>query len=624
MPSVRTVWSAVTGAARSTLTRGIRQTPWLYDAARSTYFDLANLRLTQDLAYREWLQAHRVSGSSLAQRRLHSRSWERQRYLSLVVDVAGADPGQALRLVRSVVTQAYEQWELLVCSDLPFPLPERGLEQERIRTLARPGSRVERLNEALERCQGDFVCFLTTDDVLYPTTCYELVAALEACPGAEVSYGGEDLVDLENRPTGTRYRRREPFFKPDWNPELLRSAPYLGSATLLRTSLVRAVGGFRDLTGADDPQLQLWDLQLRVTERAAGVAHVVEPVASRRAGLATIRLPDEAGAETGITAGVTAVLRSAATAEGRPDAAVRRQPELPEAWQTRYPVVGEPLVSIVVPSKNQLQVVRRCIESVLDLTAYQKYEIVLVDTGSDDPQVRQWYAETADHDDRFRVVDWPEQPWSYARSCNEGAHQARGEVLVMLNNDTEVLDPDWLDVLVGEAQRPEVGAVGCLLLYPDATTVQHAGVGLGIKGVAGNSLAGLRLDQDLSRTQRTLLWTRRATTAVTAACLAVRAEVYHQVDGFDEAFRVTFNDVDLCCRIGELGLRNVYTPYTRLLHHESLSVATTVAGGRDWSELTEAAELFRQRWGALLERDPQMNPHLSKATTSYRLVHRGR
>ncbi len=615
MPSVRSALSGITGTVRSTLKWGARRAPGLYDAARNAYFRLANLRLAQDLAYQDWLRGHRVPGSALAQRRLRSREWDLQRYLSVVVDVTGADPNQALRLIRSVVTQAYENWELIICSDRPFSLPRRGFEQERIRQSIGPGGRVDRLNAALERCQGDFVCFLTPDDVLYPDTCYELIAALEDCPDADVAYGGEDLVDFGGR-GALRYRRREPLFKPDWNPELLRSLPYLGTVTLLRTSLVRAVGGLRELAGTEDPMLLLWDLQLRMTRAGAGVAHAIGTVASRRAGLSAPGLDRDHD--------VVDLLGAAAIAEGRPDVIVRRQPELPQVWQTRYPVVGEPLVSIVIPSKNQLPVVRRCIDSVLDVTSYQNYEIVLVDTGSDDPRVLSWYDEVADQDDRFRLVDWPEQPWSYARSCNEGARRARGEVLVMLNNDTEVLDPDWLEVLVGEAQRPQVGAVGCLLLYPDAVTVQHAGIGLGIKGVAGNSLAGLRLDQEQSRTQRMMLWTRRATTAVTAACLAVRAELFAQVGGFDEAFRVTFNDVDLCCRIGELGLRTIYTPYTRLLHHESLSVATAISGGRDWSELTEAADLFQQRWAPLLERDPQMNPHLSKATTSYRLIHHGR
>ncbi len=598
MPSIRAAARPLLGVAKTTVRRALRQMPWLEDLARDAYFDVANRPWVQDRAYQEWLEAHRLFGHALTHRRLRAREWTRQRFVSIVLDLTGAGTEAAARAIAGITGQAYENWELVVVRDTTLP-GDRARPEHRVQTVISGASRAARLTAGLARCHGDLVCLLTADDVLYPDSLYELCSALDAEPDAAIVYGGEDLVSLGQRP-----RRHDPFFKPDWNPELLRSLPYLGSFTLLSAAVVREVGGIRDLGAEATHDDLLWDLQLRVVEAGRRVAHAVVPVASRVFGPVT----------------TASAARELLAGDGLD---IRPQPELPGAWQTRHPVTGSPLVSIVIPSKNQLAVVRRCVESVLGKTGYQAYEVVLVDTGSDAPGVREWYAEVAARDDRFRVVEWPEQPFSYARACNEGARQSRGDVLVMLNNDTEVLDADWLDVLVGEAQRPEVGAVGCLLLYPDGRTVQHAGIGLGIKGVAGNSLTGLRIDEGMSRTQRTMLWTRRATSAVTGACLAVRKGVYEEVGGFDEAFRVTFNDVDLCLRINERGYRTVYTPYTRLLHHESVSVSVADAGRRDWTELYAAADLFKQRWGALTLRDPQMNPHLSKGTTSYRLVHHG-
>jgi GT2 family glycosyltransferase len=442
------------------------------------------------------------------------------------------------------------------------------------------------------------------DDVLYRDSFDALAAAVDTEPDADLVYGGDDIAVVAHDHQGVEHvARRDPFFKPGWNPELLHSMPYLGTVTWFRRSQVVAAEGLRDLAGGE-----LWDLQLRLTRGGAKVAHAEGIVAGRVSGAAPV--PD---------ATATRLLKAALAAEGTPTCTVAPG-HLPGTWSVRYPLVGEPLVSIVIPSKNAFDVVRRCVESIYATTSYTSFEVVLVDTGSDDQEVLRWYDEVAELHESFRVVDWLEQPFSYAKSCNAGAEASRGEILVMLNNDTEVLEPTWLEVLVAEAQRPEIGVVGCLLLYPDRLTVQHAGIGLGIKTVAGNSLSGLRLDGRLTRTQELMLWTRRATTAVTAACIAVRKAVYFRVGGFDPELRITFNDVDLCLRIGAVGYRSVYTPDVRLLHHES----KTIAPSRDWTELFAAADLFRSRWADVVAHDPQLNRHLARTTTSYRLPFHGR
>jgi GT2 family glycosyltransferase len=585
-------------AAKSVVRRGLDKAPGAARMARAAYFTGLNWGTTQQLAYRAWLDRRSEDAASrIPIGRTASPT------VSVVLDVVGQSEDGARRAVARVLAQTYENWDLTVTADTATT-PDAP-QSRRHRVLVGAGSSaVERMNAGLEVCDADFVIFVGPDDILYPDTLAALAATVLEDPRADIAYGGDDIAVVTVDRHGVEHvARRDPFFKPDWNPELLHSTPYLGTVTLLRTSRVVAASGLRDLPGAE-----LWDLHLRLTRLGARVVHADGIVAGRISSRPRM---------TGKTA--TNLLDDALAAENSPSCTVAPG-HLPGIWSVRYPVVGEPPVSIVIPSRNALDVVSRCVESIYDTTSYRAFEIVLVDTGSDDPAVLEWYDDMARLHESFRVVHWPEQPFSYANSCNAGAAEALGDVLVMLNNDTEVLDPSWLEVLVGEAQRPEVGIVGCLLLYPDRHTVQHAGIGLGIKSVAGNSLAGLRLDGRLSRTQGLMLWTRRTTTAVTAACIAMRKTLYDEVSGFDPELRITFNDVDLCLRVGAKGYRIVYTPDVRLLHHESKTIAPT----RDWSELYAAGALFRSRWGDLVARDPQMNRHLARTTTSYRLPFHGR
>jgi len=598
VPEPHDLAGRVTRSAKKLARKGLEKAPEAARLARRWYFAVLNWSTTQQIAYRAWLRmrareaeqpARAVGGASPT--------------VSVVLDVAGQSPAAAERAVARVLAQTYENWDLTITSDaLATPHVARS-RRHRIVSLE-SSALAERVNAALTRCDGDFLVVVGPDDVLYPDSFATLAAALSDDPSADIVYGGDDVAVLAIDHRGVeQVARRDPFFKPGWNPELLHSMPYLGTVTWFRTSQVVAAGGLRDVQGAE-----LWDSQLRLTRGGATCAHAEGIVAGRIAGAS--RVPDASAVE---------VLEAALAAEGTPTCTVAPG-HIPGTWSVRYPISGEPLVSIVIPSKNAFDIVRRCVESIYATTAYPSFEVILVDTGSDDPDVLRWYEDVAARHDSFRVIDWPEQPFSYAKSCNAGADAARGEILVMLNNDTEVLEPSWLEVLVAEAQRPEVGAVGCLLLYPDRLTVQHAGIGLGIKTAAGNSLSGLRLDGRLTRTQQLMLWTRRATTAVTAACIAVRKAVYFRVGGFDPELRITFNDVDLCLRIAALGYRSVYTPDVRLLHHESKTIAPT----RDWTELFAAADLFKSRWADVIARDPQLNRHLARTTTSYRLPFHGR
>lgn len=557
-----------------------------------------------DVPYEAYRDAVALDAASLEALRHETAGWAGRPLVSVLVAVYDPPP-EFLRLcVGSVLAQAYDRWELCLVDDAsPDPatwelLTALARDDERIRVGRRAtnGGISAATNDALAMAAGDYCCLLDHDDVLAPEALAELVRVIRADPGTDVVYSDEDRVTADGR------RHLAPHFKPDFSPDQLFGVNLVTHLACLRTSVLRDVGGFDPACdGAQD-----WDLFLRVAAVTDRIRHVPRVLYSWRLHDRSTAA-DMTSKPYAIAAQRRAVEKAlAAAGEG---ATVEQDPTWPAYWRVRHPVVGTPLVSIVIPSKDSLAVVRRCVDSVLARSTYTRFEIVLVDTGSSDPAVWEWYAETARTDDRFRLEHWSGSPFSYADSCNTGAAQSRGEILVMLNNDTEVVSPDWLETLVAEAQRPRVGAVGCLLLYPGADTVQHAGISLGVgDAVAVNTLSGAPVAAPLSIAQHMQLYVRRNVSAVTAACLAIRREVWEEMGGFDTELRVTYNDVDLCCRLGAAGYRIVYTPYATLLHHEGVSVRRLTDDDRDLAEFRQARSLFASRWAGLMERDPYRNP----------------
>ncbi|HBX79846.1 MAG: glycosyltransferase family 2 protein [Propionibacteriaceae bacterium] len=412
---------------------------------------------------------------------------------------------------------------------------------------------------------------------LWPNALAEVVRRINADPTLDAIYTDEEDFGLH------------PLFKPEWNRELAESTDLLGGLVVVRSSVL--------------------------TPAAAGhgrTQRILEEV--DRVG----RLPAVLVTAPAATADPVAVAQHLVAA-GLQGADVQTTAD-PAVVEVSPALLGRPMVSIVIPSRNSLGIVRRCLESVAGLSTYDHYEIVLVDTGSDDPEVWAYYADFAALHKNFVVVPFGEKPFSYSLSCNLGAAKSKGEVLIFLNNDTEVITPEWMERLVAEAQRPGVAAVGPLLLFPGGRRIQHAGVGVGFGAVAANLLSGVAIKGPMTRTQHLLASCRRGTSAVTGACLAVRAEVFWSVGGFDPELRITFNDVDLCCAMGRLGYTNVYVPQVRLLHHESVSVNKLVAGRRDWVEVDAALDLMRRRWADLIADDPALNPNLDRGDARCRFA----
>ncbi|MFZ1250253.1 MAG: glycosyltransferase family 2 protein [Candidatus Microsaccharimonas sp.] len=536
--------------------------------------------------------------------------------ISVVVPTYNTKPEFLRDCIESVQAQVYQNWELCIVDDASPNAEVRRIikkyaaSDDRIKFKALKSNKhiAGATNEAVAMAKGEFIGLFDHDDMLWPNALLEVVGALNKDKKLDFLYSDEDKI------SESRYEHFSPFFKPDWNPDFLHSVNYITHFAVVRTTLLNSLGGLQaEYNGAQD-----WDLFLRVTSATKRIYHIPKVLYSWRVhDLSTAKSTD---AKPYVIHAQHKALKDDLTRKGYPNAIVERDEVHTGYWKVTYPIVGDPLVSIVIPTKNQHKIVKRCIDSIIEKTTYTNYEIILVDTGSTEANVRSWYkAITAQHNN-IKVVDWPEQPFSYARSCNEGARNTKGDILIMLNNDTEVITPQWIELLSGDAQRSEVGAVSCLLFFPDGHHIQHAGVGVGLGGVAANSFSMMTLQHAMSQTQHLMINTRHNMTAVTAACLAIRKNVFDEIGGFDEEFRVTYNDVDLCLRLYEAGYQNLYTPHVRLLHHESISVGLPEEiAKRDTTEFNAAKDMFRTRWKKYIDNDPNLNPNLSKDNALYEL-----
>lgn len=565
-------------------------------------------------AYTVWLHENFPDFIEIAKLRKEAAGFKYNPLISIVVPTYNTDLGFLRDCFDSVLGQVYENWELCVVDDaspnneVREVIKEYAAQDERIKYkfLEKNHHIAGASNAAIEMCTGEFVALFDHDDLLWPNALFEVVKALNKDNKLDFIYTDEDKI------TEDRFEHLGPFFKPDWNPDFLHSVNYITHFTTIRKSVLDKVNGFNEqYNGAQD-----WDLFMRITSVTQCIHHIPKIVYSWRVhALSTAKSTD---AKPYVVGAQHKALTDDLRRKGYDNAIVEQDKKHKGYWNVTYPVQGEPLISIVIPSKNLYKVVKRCIESIYAKTTYKNFEIILVDTGSTDQKCWSWYAKLQKEHSNFTLVKWPEQPFSYARSCNKGAEIAKGELLLMLNNDTEVITPNWLELLAGDAQRPEIGAVGNLLFFPDRYHIQHAGVGVGLGGVAANSFSMMTLEQKMSQTQHLMLNTKHDMTAVTAACLMMRRALFMKVGGFDEQFRVTYNDVDLCLRIYEKGYQNLYTPHVRLVHHESISVgAPEEIKKRDTAEFRAAKELFQKRWAKYVAHDPNLNSNLNKDNAFY-------
>jgi GT2 family glycosyltransferase len=549
-----------------------------------------------DAQYRVWLQRHRLTRQDIARIKAAVQTFAYVPLISIITPVYNTDETWLRKAIESVRAQIYPRWELCLVNDASTKPDVRSILDEyaaanprfRVRHLPRNEGIVGASTHALSLATGEFVGLLDHDDELSPDALFEVVKRLNEDPDLDLLYSDEDKLEPDGR-------RVEPFFKPDWSPDLLLSMNYITHFSVFRRSLLGKIGGFRGgFDGSQD-----YDLLLRFTEGTGKIAHIPKILYHWR------KIPGSAAASN--------AAKSPAYEAGRQaieDTIRRRGYEgrvesiMPGRYTVRYHLYGTPLVSIIIPTRDQRELLQQCLRSVEKETSYPQYEILILDNDSNEPETLKYLDAIAE---KWRVYRYPGL-FNFSAINNFGAAQARGDYLLFLNNDIQVIGSDWLIAMLEQAQRLEVGAVGGKLLYPDGR-IQHAGVVLGIGGVAGHAFKYSPGDPPSYFSLSSVV---RNCSAVSAACMMVRRQVFKEIGGLDERFRVAFNDVDLCLRLRQRGYLIVYTPLALLYHRESAS--------RGRLHPSEDEELCWKLWGDLIRAgDPYYNPNLTLSREDWSL-----
>jgi glycosyltransferase involved in cell wall biosynthesis len=539
------------------------------------------------------------------------RRLPRHPLISILLPVYNPDLPLLGAAIESIERQIYQRWELCIADDAstdpevrPF-LEAKARSDHRIKITFREknGHISACSSSALALATGEWCALLDHDDAFAADALAFVALEIDRHPEAGLIYSDEDKMD-EN---GVR---SSPFFKPDWNPELFLGQNFINHLGVYRTELLREIGGFREgFEGSQD-----YDLALRCVERLGPeqVRHIPRILYHwRTVGGSLAAVPD---AKPYAKEAARRAIADHAARIGMPGS-VAPCPENKESHRFIHELQKTaPLVSIIIPTRDRVGLLKRCVESIRTRTEYDPFEIIVVDNGSSEEETLRFFR-AIEADKSARVIR-DDGAFNYSRLNNRAAVEARGDVLMFLNNDTEIDDPAWLAELVSHAARPEVGAAGARLWYPDGT-LQHGGVILGLGGVAGHAFPHIPRGHP-GYFNRAML--QQDCSAVTGACMALRKKVFEELGGFDEVnLSVSFNDIDFCLRLAKTGYRVVWTPYANLIHHESASRGHQRAP-EEQAEFERAVDYMQRTWGADLLRDPFYNPNLSLNLPGFELA----
>ena len=583
----------------------------LYDSiiiSKNAGFGLLKSPMRKQRSYQIWLDKYDKSFAVKFSSKTAGLSRIEPNFrISLILNTGLCTEKQMLDLVDSVKFQSYPHWQLCIISHaLPatakarlFQLAAADFRLEIVSVIA--DSFTVAVNKALAKVDGRHVVFLDGKGVLSPDALYWVAREISANPVADLIYCDEDQIDCFGQ-------RSAPHFKPDWNPDLFLTWNYIGTLSVFRTGLARQIGGFR----ACFAECQEYDFALRTVAFLKGdcVRHIPRILYHNY-----LQIDSDDCNET-ISPNKTELAAKAVLNRLEQldvSAIVSIDLEMPGCLRVQYklpPVL--PKITLIIPTRNGLELLRGCVQSIRSKTDYSNYEIIIVDNGSNDTSTLNYLESFIDvlgvrviHDDRL---------FNFSRLNNFAVTQADGELIGLLNNDLEVINPDWLSEMVSQALRPEIGIVGARLWYPNET-IQHAGVILS-GGVPGHVHKGLPRGCNgyFGRAALTQNFV-----AVTGACMVLRKDLYLKAGGLDEAFAVAFNDIDLCLRVLALGYRNLWTPYAELYHHESAS------RGREDTSLKmvrylEELKHMHNRWGDAMFTDASYNPNLNARLKDFSLA----
>lgn len=563
----------------------------------------------REKSYIEWFEYQKLSEEQLEEQRTAAANLANRPLVSILLPTYNTNPEYLTRCIESVLAQTYDNWELCISDDAsPSAETRRTIKRfekkyDNIRaTFNKTNGHISASsNVALKMAKGEFISLLDHDDILPPNALYEAVKVINEQPDIDLIYTDEDKIDSEGN-------HIEPFFKPDWSPNFLNSCNVITHFATIRAEVMREIGGFTIGThGAQD-----WDLFLRITQQTQKVYHIPKILYHWRKSETSTAMNADSKPYAYINQ--KRVLRESVIAR-RENAYIEEHAAL-GFWRKRYVIEQTPLVSIIIPTKDNYKLIKRCIDSIIEKTTYPYFEIVVVDTGSTDKQVKAYYAKLAKEKQPVNVVSLVEKPFNFSKACNYGAKKAKGEYLLFLNNDTEVITLEWIQAMLEHAQRENIGMVGAKLLFPNEE-VQHAGIVLSERDIAFHPFYMRNPLLDIF--SYIFISNIREVSAVTAACSMVSRAKFEEVGGFDVKLRVTYNDVDLNLKLRKAGYTNLYTPYAELFHHESVSVGRVNTDSRDQLELKSAQDLMRKRWKKYLQRDPFYNDNFEQFGPGYRL-----
>lgn len=563
-------------------------------AEMKRYMVMGTLAEPEDI-YQKWIAANEPTEEELEEQRNHK--FEHNPKISIIIPMYNTPVKFFGELVDSLINQTYTNWELCLADGSNKENPE-------LKDIYSKDSRIKykfigenkgisgNTNEALALATGDFIGLLDHDDILPIFSLYEVVKCINEHPEVEFIYTDEDKFEEVG---GKRY---DPYFKSDFGPDTLRANNYICHFSVFRKDLMEKLGGFRsEFDGAQD-----YDILLRMSEIAKHIYHIpkilyhwrVHELSTAKAGAHAKPYAYEAGKKA-VQAHIDRLGLKGTVEAGNTLG----------TYKVNYEVIGNPKVSIIIPNKDYASTLKVCLKSIIKLTTYKNYEIIVVENNSTEDETFEYYKKI-DGKDNIKVVYYPEKVFNYSAIINFGVRNCTGDYVIQLNNDTELLTPNWLQEMLGFAQREDVGAVGVKMYYPDRT-IQHAGIIVGIGGVAGHVFKNIPKNLHGYFSKDAMI---QNLSAVTAACIMTPRKIYDDVGYMDEEFKVAFNDVDFCLKIRETGKLIIYTPYVEFLHYESKS--------RGYEDTVEKQQRFKgeidrfySKWQGFLDKgDPYYNINL--------------
>ncbi|MEI6851862.1 MAG: glycosyltransferase family 2 protein [Bacteroidota bacterium] len=591
------------------LTKVFRSLYLFFEVRKVVIIEVVGNYLATTAQYSQYLLRKKLNKEVVKQHKRSINSFSQKPVFSIIMPVYNPRIDLFIKTLDSVKSQIYEYWELCIADDNSSdPEIKETLEKyckadDRIKVVYREknGHISRASNSALELATGEYSVLMDHDDILREDALYEMARAINIKGGADLIYSDEDKIDEWGL-------HSDPHFKPDWCPDNLLSRNYLGHVCAFKTAQMRDVGGWRvGYEGSQD-----YDLVLRYTEIYDKVIHIPEV-------LYHWRIHSESAALSEAVKPYAYRAAQMALTEAMRRRGMKATVDFLDSfrgYKIRFALQNDKArVSIIIPSRNKADLLRKCLRSIDRKSTYRNFEIIVIDNNSDQKDffaLMKQYSRQSGLD--FRCIEDKEE-FNFSRLINLGRKHATGEYLVLLNNDTEVISPDWLEALMEQTQRKEIGVAGCKLLY-DNDTIQHAGVIIGLGGAAGHVLVGEDRDGPGYFNYVNML---NQYSALTGACFMVRTDVFDQVGGFDESFGTEYNDVDFCLKIIDAGYRNLYVPHCELYHYESMSRGHPHSTSESYKKHVKEVNLFRRKWKKYVESDPCYNPNLSLGVHNFGL-----